>query len=314
MAGTPRDKAKTAALKRALQRGDFSSARKLVASHGAAPRRGAGKNSRTQPAAAASVSLAEACGTGESNFDGCKLTLVRRAVEDCLRGQLSVQRECVRVLRGARQRFDELEASPALCHAADAAAEDILFVTAETAGASDPVVFMVGVMFLQSGRLMIEQYFARDERQEKGVLKALASRYGAAAVVATFGARKKAVTKALFARCRLHGVDLLSDAWEAPQRQSGRQGPVHLDLRKECRDRWGRGGRNLESVERALMRRPRDVKLPRGGVAEAYRRFLATGDAAGVGDILRHNALDLVAMAAVLCRLLTGCDPEQEDV
>jgi len=307
MSDAAHDKMDSEALKRALRRGDFAAAREMVAARGQPPELAA-------PPTAEAVSLAEACGTAETEIDGCGVTVVRRAIQDYFPfptpHELAVQRDCARIFRGARQRFDEIAASPALCHAADAGAEDILLVTAETVGATDPVIFLVGIMYLQSGRLMIEQYLARDEGQEKGVLKALALLYGAAAVAATFGSGrgKRSIHKALLARCSLHGVGLLSDAWEAPQRQTGDEGPVHLDLRKECRSRWGRTGGNLRTLEKVLLARPRGLSLPRRDTAGAYREFLATGNAADVGDILRHNALDLVAMAAALCRLLTGCD------
>ena len=291
------------ALRRAIAAGDFAGARKMIARTKAPP--------PAAPPPARAVSLAEACGVDETCLDvggkQVRLYSIHRSLAQYLPPLRPVEREFALVLRGARQSFDELAATPGLCHAADAAPQEILFVSAETWGPSDPAVFLIGTMFFEAGALTIEQHFARDERQEAGICQAFARRYCSAGVVVTFPGRKSQL-KGLESRCELHGVDLSAEPWESPasRRRCGR--PVHLDLRTQCRARWpGRAG-GLAGAERLVLGRRRTENMPRRGIQEAYRQFLATGDAARVETILRHNALDLASMAQLLCLLLTGCD------
>ena len=269
--------------------------------------------------------MAEACGVGESRIDtgggAAGPAAIRRPLAELLPAEPAVEREYLAVLRGARQRFDELEASPALCHVADAAPADVLLIAAETWSPSEAGLFLVGVMFCQAGRLIVEQYVARDEGQEAGVCRALADRYAAAGsdggrepVIVTFPGRRSQI-KCLLDRCGHHGLALRNPAWDAPSgSRAGRRRPPHLDLRKECRRRWGQrlSPCSLATAERALLRRRPAGMIPRPAVAETYRDFLASGDASNIPDILRHNVLDLASMAQLLCLLLTGCEGPEE--
>jgi len=296
-------------LERAIARGDFAAARRLISGR-IRPRQGsiAGAAGRTP--------LDKACGFQEisvpADQESAACCMRRREPADLTAEQRSVARQYVSVLRGARQRFDELDASAALCHAANASPEEMLLVSAETWRRDEPAVFLVGMAFCEGGELRVEQYFARDERQEPAVCRAFGDRCAAAAVVATFRGRRSQF-KALRERCKHHGVDLAVEAWGAVPRQ--RPGPPpHLDLRKECRARWPAllGDCGIETVERRLLRRTRKAPIARGAIEEAYRRFLAGGDGRDIPGILEHNLLDLLTMAELLCLLLTACEEVEQ--
>lgn len=293
-------------LREAIASGDFASARELLASR-AVP-------SATQRSAASpAMSLEEACGVRARSADvgGRKVRYFSRRIRpvDFLPQCIDVEREYTSVLRGARQRFDELAASPALCHAADSRPEDLLFVAAEMCGPAAPWVCLAGVMFCEGSQLVVEQYLARDEGQEPGILQAFAERHAACGVVVTYSGRRSTY-KLLRDRCEQHGVDLTAEAWDAPAGRVRAGGPAHLELRRQCRQRW-KGtlrGSGILPVEQTLLGRHRKGMMARTAVGQAYRDFLATGSAARIPEVLRHNALDLVTMAQLVCLLLTSSE------
>ncbi|MCD6365796.1 MAG: ribonuclease H-like domain-containing protein [Planctomycetes bacterium] len=292
-----------ATLKRALASGDFARARKLMASTEK------GKPRRARPAPSP-ISLIEAVKplAGKRSEQGA---WVVRCEPDDAEGMVSAaQRQYALVMRGARQRLEELGASPALCCAASADPEDLLFVAAEAdRGAAEAAALLIGVMFYESDRLVFEQYLGVEDRQQRDVCRLFAERYARCGLVVTFSTARSQI-KLLGECCAAAGVDLSAEAWQVPAIRLRAAGVRHLDLRKECRRRWGGSGRRCTpaALERSLLRRGRPGLMRRGSVTEAFQRFAVTGDAANIPDILRHNALDLLTMSQLLCLLLTGCD------
>jgi len=304
----------SAELARAIAAGDFRGARRILGS--------AGANGKPDPPpvaparAAGPMSLAEACGGCDAvalvNGRQVHYHTVRRTLDRWLPvNGPGIEREVVSVLRGARRQMDELAASPALCHAANARPEDMLFVSPWPRGPEDPALLLVGVLFCEDKRLIVEHYIAGDERAEAGLCQAFAQRHARAAVLATFRA-KRSHRKHLADRCELHGVDLSAEAWDAPTSRVRAGLPPHLDLRKECRARWH--GRvpscSLPALERTVLARSRPKLIPRAAVPEACRVFASSGDATAMGDVLAHCAADLATMAQLGCMLLTGCETD----
>jgi uncharacterized protein YprB with RNaseH-like and TPR domain len=79
----------------------------------------------------------------------------------------------------------------------------------------------------------------------------------------------------------------------------------------ESRRRWRADVPNcrLQTLERALCGRQRVGDIPDWQIPGAYHRFVATGDARQMGDVLHHNPLDLLTMAQLVVAILTGCGP-----
>ena len=289
-------------LTRSIAKGDFASASELLAAHGHS-----GLN--RGPAAASQkrgpVTLVEAC-PGEpavARAPAGELVYyrIRRTLAEVAPESPEIDREYAAVLRGARMRFDEdqaLTAAPALCHAAEAAPDELLFMDTETCGFSGTAVFLVGMMFHADGRLVFEQCFARDYSEEPGVLQAFVERYAAAKVLVTFNGKAFDMSM-IRERSAFHGIEL-------PRRRV-----PHLDLLHESRRRWRAELPNcrLQTLERFLCRRRRVADIPSAEIPEAYHRFVATGDASQVRDILHHNLLDLLTMAQLVVAVLTGAGP-----
>jgi len=291
-------------LSRAVARGDLVSAEELLLRSGHA-----GIN-RARPAAAGAVpaplprpvALEKACPGHEVRVatpaGAAAYWLLRRmgpeVADDCRR----IATEYAAVLKGARQRFDELAASPGLCHVADAAPGDLLFVDTETCGFSGTAVFLVGMMYYAEGGLVFEQCLARDYTEEGAVLAAFTERQEAAGVLVSFNGKAFDMTM-VRERCAFHGI-------EPPPRR-----PPHLDLLHEVRRRWRKDLPNcrLTTLEQRFCGRRRVGDIPGSAIPDAYHRFVATGDAGPLGDIVHHNLLDLLTMAQLVVALLTGCGP-----
>ncbi len=238
-----------------------------------------------------------AAGSEQSNSAGTFWRIRRRLAEVCP-DDTSLQRHYSAVLRGARQRFDELAASPGLCRAANGTPEDPLFLDIESCGLAGSCVFLVGLMSFRDGELTFEQLLARHYGEEPAVLAALAQRLGQAGLLVTFNGKAFDMT-CLRERAAFHGVALPAE-------------PTHLDILHEARRRW-RGllpDCRLVTLERWLCRRHRLGDIPGSEVPDAYHRFVTSADARALGAVLHHNLLDLLTMGQLLCLLLTGEQPD----
>ena len=243
------------------------------------------------------MSLADACGGGEAAIGRWKCHLLRRSLAEVFPNDAHVAAEYAAVMRGAWQRFDELEASAGLCIAADARGEDLLFVSLETCGTGGPV-FLAGMMYLAADQLMFEQCLARTPDEEPAVLQAVIDRCQRARLVVTFNSR-------------LGDVELIRRrADETPVGLPDRM-PPHLNLRAEFRKQWKGRLRSfsLRALEQFFFGRQRKDAVDRRAIPEIYRHFLETGDAAGLRRVFEGNALDLLTMAQLLCAALTGYEP-----
>ena len=230
-----------------------------------------------------------------------KLWLIRRPLAKVAPEHAELASRYAAVMCGARQRFDELAASAAMCHAADSGPEDLLFLDVETCGLSSAAIFLIGTMSCRRKQLVFEQFFARDYAEEAAILQAFAGRYAEAGVLVTFNGKAFDMNM-IRERAAYHGVNL-------PDRE-----PPHLDLLHESRRRWR--GRlpncRLQTLEQCLCGRHRTADIPSHAIPDAYHRFVDTKDARKIGDILRHNMLDMLTMAELVCLLLTGSDPAVE--
>jgi uncharacterized protein YprB with RNaseH-like and TPR domain len=292
-------------LSRSLARGDLTGAARLLARHGhSAVNRGPGTGGRAchgeaLRSRAEPLTLAAACGGRASAVASHGKRLSYHSVfkklsqlgADCL----PLARRYVAVMRGAGQRLDELSASAALCHAANARPEDPLFMDIESCGLAGASIFLVGTMAYRHGELVFRQYLARDYAEEAAILHAFSRRYARSPLLVTFNGKAFDMTM-IRERAAFHAVPL-------PRRE-----PPHLDLLQEARRLW-RGtvpDCRLQTLEQCLCGRRRIGDIPGWAIPDAYHRFVSTGDARQLGDILHHNLLDLLTMAELLCAILTG--------
>ena len=292
---------KLSMLMKSLASGDVASAKKVLAEHGHA-----GVN-QTSAKATDPVPLVEGCGGAEVGAGENAYWLIRRPLREVSPDDAGISREYAAVLAGARQRFDELEASAELCHIADGGPEDALYMDTETCGFSGSMIFLVGLMFCEDGELIFEQHFARHYGEEKAMLQAFADRLTRHRVLVTFNGKAFDMNM-IRERSAFHGVHIPIPGGPPDSRM-----PPHLDLLHEARRRWKGKLPNcrLQTLESHFCRRVRVGDIPGSAIPDAYHNFVNTADARQVRDILHHNLLDLLTMAQLICVLLTGCETEE---
>jgi uncharacterized protein YprB with RNaseH-like and TPR domain len=169
----------------------------------------------------------------------------------------------------------------------------VCFFDIETTGLMpNTYCFLSGVMLWRDGRFVVEQMFARDYGEEAAALAYLNEVFAAHSVIVTYNG---ATFDLPFVRARMAatGVGLMTSS-------------DHLDLLWPARRRY-RGelpNCRLSTIERHLRGVDREGDIPGRYIPEAYHRFVDTGDARHMGNVLYHNRMDLLAMAILLNELV----------
>ena len=183
--------------------------------------------------------------------------------------------------------------------------------------------FWSGLVWQDGGVLVLDQLFARNYAEERAVLETLwqiAGRQPRAGDVqrqelrladgarpqhaASPGPRSRGRARAHVGRAERGRRP--SSAWDGTIR--GRE-LVHCDLLHHARRRWKRVLPNckLQTLERYVCRRVAARRPARGPGAGGVSRVRAhRRDAASWATILHHNALDLVTLVELACRLLAA--------
>ena len=295
----PQDRKKNlTALKKALAEGKLSSAADLLGLD------------RTEPGAGPSESLdsfdarsapAQAVGGESIRIGPWTCCRISPGPADMPARYDRVLAEYVAVMRGARQQFDELAASPGLCVASNAQPEELLFLSIEGTGGKEPGVFLVGLLAFVGRHLRIRQFLATCLDEDPAILEAAAARLEAPRLVVTFDTRRSDLAL-LRRRAAARAVDLPDHL------------PPHLNLRAElrkCLEPRGRG-LSIRALEQSLFGFRRDERLDRRAIPRIYEHFLLTGDAEPLKRVGRCNLHDLLTMVQLLGVLLTGCEPAMD--
>jgi uncharacterized protein YprB with RNaseH-like and TPR domain len=167
------------------------------------------------------------------------------------------------------------------------------FLDTETSGLSGGTgtyAFMVGIGRFVGDQFVLQQFFMRDPAEEPAMLEAIANFLAPAQALVTFNG-KAFDAPLLTTRFRLHHIPVPYTDY------------AHLDLlplaRRLWRDRLE--SRALKYLEEHILGLTRSVEEVQGyEVPWLYFDYLRTGDARPLGGVFYHNAMDVVAMAAVL--------------
>jgi len=177
--------------------------------------------------------------------------------------------------------------------------------TSGLAGGTGTYAFMVGVGRFEGETFHLSQFFMRDPSEEAAMLEALADFLAPCAALVTFNG--KAFDAPLLAtRYTLHAIpNPFSDF-------------AHLDLlplaRRLWRDRLP--SRALKYLEENVLDAPRTVEeVPGYEIPYLYFDYLRTADATPLKGVFYHNAMDVVAMAALLSHIAHMlADPLHESI
>ena len=173
--------------------------------------------------------------------------------------------------------------------------EDVLFVDIETTGLSAGTpLFLIGVLRYGADGLRVGQLLARDYTEEPALLLHFAELLDASEVVVSFNGKTYDLPY-IRDRSVFMGIPF-------PFRQG------HIDMLHEARRRWRRQLPNckLQTLEQYICKRVRRGDIPGSEIPDAYHRFVQTGNAVQMRDILHHNVLDLLTTAEVLTVVLEG--------
>ncbi len=170
------------------------------------------------------------------------------------------------------------------------------FLDTETSGLSGGTgtyAFMVGVARFIDDNYVLQQFFMRDPAEEPALLEGLAKFIAPCEALVTFNG-KAFDAPLLSTRYRLHHIPI-------PYKDYS-----HLDLlplaRRLWRDRLE--SRALKYLEEHVLDFTRSSEeVPGYEVPWLYFDYLRTGDARPLGGVFYHNAMDVVAMAALLAHM-----------
>lgn len=160
--------------------------------------------------------------------------------------------------------------------------------TTGLAGGAGTVPFLIGISYFEQGCLKVEQLFLRNLGEEVPMLHVLAEHIARASCVVSYNG-KSFDWPLLRSRFILNRVP-------APEL------PPHLDLLHCARRLWK--GRmeavRLVDVERELLGFTRVDDVEGAEIPGLYMRYLRGEDPNLVVPILKHNALDVIALPAML--------------
>ncbi|MDQ3492017.1 MAG: ribonuclease H-like domain-containing protein [Chloroflexota bacterium] len=167
----------------------------------------------------------------------------------------------------------------------------------ETTGlgtAAGTVPFMVGLGTWDGSRFTVRQFILPDHADEPALLERVAAAIPEDAWLVTYNGRSFD-WPLLQSRYRLHGD------W-APAHAG------HLDLLPLARQLWRHrlADARLATVEAGVAGVRRTGDLPGAAIPERYFRFLRTGQAWLLADVVRHNRQDIASLARLLHVLSKG--------
>ena len=170
------------------------------------------------------------------------------------------------------------------------------FLDTETSGLSGGTgtyAFLVGVARFSDDQFVLKQFFMRDPVEEPALLEGLAKFLAPCEALVTFNG-KAFDAPLLTTRYRLHQIPVPYQNYS------------HLDLLPLARRLWrdrleSRALKYLEEHVLGLTRSSEEV--PGYEIPWLYFDYLRTGDAHPLTGVFYHNAMDVVAMAALLTHM-----------
>jgi len=165
--------------------------------------------------------------------------------------------------------------------------------TSGMAGGTGTYAFLVGAARFIDGKFVLQQFFLRDPSEEPAMLEALINFLAPCEALVTFNG-KSFDAPLLTTRYSLHRIPVPFKDY------------AHLDLLPLARRLWrdrlpSRALKYLEEHVLGFTRTSNEV--PGYEIPWLYFDYLRTGDARPMAGVFYHNAMDVVAMAALLAHV-----------
>jgi len=173
--------------------------------------------------------------------------------------------------------------------------ESALFLDTETTGLSGgvgTVAFLVGMGWVERGRMRTLQLLMRDYASEQLLLEEVARVAARFDSVVTFNGNGFDLPL-LATRCTMNRM-------ENPLEEM-----LSLDLLPPARKVWRRRLKSvrLANLEEKILGAGREGDLPGSEAPERYFTYLKTGDEGLLEEVIEHNRQDIVSMGALLAEL-----------
>src|SRR5260370_3264253 len=178
--------------------------------------------------------------------------------------------------------------------------EEWLFLDTETtglAGGTGTYAFLIGLAWWDAGGLQVEQFFMRDFAEEHSLLLELSQRVAERPVLVTFNGKS-------------FDWPLLENRFTMTRSIAVPKLAAHLDLLHPARALWKLrlGSVRLVELERRVLDAPRLDWHRENDVASAlipqfYFDYLRGGPTEPPARVLRHNQMDLPALAALFGKI-----------
>jgi uncharacterized protein YprB with RNaseH-like and TPR domain len=187
--------------------------------------------------------------------------------------------------------------------------ESFAFLDTETsglAGGTGTYAFLVGAArFDAQGEFVLQQFFMRDPSEEAALLEAFGGFLAPARALVTFNGKA-------------FDAPLLATRYAMHRMPNPMRDLAHLDLLPLARRLWRERleSRALKYIEENVLEAPRSIEdVPGYEIPWLYFDYLRSGDARPLKGVFYHNAMDVVAMAALMshtARMLA--DPFHEGI
>ncbi|GMU56615.1 MAG: hypothetical protein AMXMBFR33_57610 [Candidatus Xenobia bacterium] len=182
--------------------------------------------------------------------------------------------------------------------------ERVIFLDTETTGLSGGTgtyAFLIGLAWVEDGRLVVEQLLMREYKEEAALLGYLKERLEGCGGLVTYNGKS-------------FDLQLLQTRFIMKRLKVDLESIPHLDLLHPCRRIWGSSYADcrLETLESELLGQPRSHDVPGWMIPRIYFNFLRSQNLSSLRRILEHNRRDLLALMG-LVGALRGCleQPEQ---
>jgi len=182
-------------------------------------------------------------------------------------------------------------------------ARRLVFFDIETTGLSGgagTIAFLVGCGWFDASGFVVRQFFMAGPSGERPMLSALGEALGDASLLVTYNGRT-------------FDVPFMETRWAFHRSAAPTDDVPHFDMLPAARRLWrrhrdapafGDEGCSLTALERRVLGFHRHGDVPGFEIPARYFHFLRSGDASAVLDVIEHNRLDLVSLAAVMAHAL----------
>jgi uncharacterized protein len=175
--------------------------------------------------------------------------------------------------------------------------EQWLFLDTETtglAGGSGTYAFLVGIAWWQDGGLEIEQFFLREQSEERALLFALRERIAERPILVTFNGKS-------------FDWPLLETRFRMSRKISVPTPLAHLDFLHPARNLWRLrlGSVRLSELERHVLGWDRGADVLSGLIPQIYFDYVRGGSPERLLPVFHHNQMDLRGLAALSSRILS---------